>query len=120
MNSTEQAKTLAVRAFFDAKFMPLPERLKATGRLIFANVADNALTSYFNRRARTVMRRATGIVSSTWAKHRHASSPPRPTWEGLSPGSKTAGTMAWPALTKRWGWCNVSRRCWNPERRARR
>ena len=57
MNSTEQAKTLAVRAFFDAELMPLAARLKAAGRPMFATVADNALTSYFNVRARTVMRR---------------------------------------------------------------
>ena len=57
MNSTEQAKTLAVRAFFDAELMPLAARLKAAGRPLFATVADDALPSYFNLRARTVMRR---------------------------------------------------------------
>ena len=57
MNSTEQAKTLAVRAFFDAELMPLAARLKAASRPLFATVADDALPSYFNLRARTVMRR---------------------------------------------------------------
>lgn len=55
MSSTEQAKALAVRDFYDKELMPLAARYKATGRPMFATVADNALTSYFNDRARTVM-----------------------------------------------------------------
>ena len=57
MNSTEPAKLVAVRDFFEAELMPLAARLKAAGRPMFATVADDAPTSYFNLRARTVMRR---------------------------------------------------------------
>lgn len=57
MNSTEQAKTRAVRDFFDAELMPLAARFKAAGRPLFPTVADHAAASYFIDRARTVMRR---------------------------------------------------------------
>ena len=58
MNSTEPAKLRAMRDFFDVELMPLAARFKAAGRPMFATAADNALTSYFNVRARTVMKRA--------------------------------------------------------------
>ncbi len=61
MNSTEsakaEAKAQAVHDFFDQELMPLATRFKAAGRPLFATAADDAVTSYFSARARTVMGR---------------------------------------------------------------
>ena len=98
MNSTEPAKLLAVRDFFDAELMPLAARFKAAGRPLFPTVADHAVTSYFNDRARTVMGRddfvLTGVESPAafaQALRDHWQRSPFPEMTGLG---ASLGTLA--------------------------